>query len=176
MTKKLNDPLIFDTSAVYCFGHRGGIEDVLHVFSAHYTLMTPPEAAQEVLREQSYDYPRLLGRCFSQQQVTDSEIENEAVSKAAAVLGSGEIAVMLLARETGGTAVIDEKAARSAARDIGLPCVGTFGLLWHAIERGWMSDAEALEAATRLKRAGFRCPSTLGFATYRSYFEKLGGG
>lgn len=176
MTRLLNDPLIFDTSAVYCFGHRGGLEHIVSRLSTRYSLLIPPAAAHEVLSEQGYDYPGFLGSHFSQQEFTASRIENTWLSDAAVSLGAGEIAVLLLTHEVGGTAVIDEKAARSVARDMGLPCVGTFGLLWHAIERGWMSDGEALEAATRLRRAGFRCPATLGFATYRSYFEKLGGG
>jgi hypothetical protein len=46
MTRLLNDPLIFDTSAVHCFGHRGGLEHIVSRLSASYTLLISPAAAQ----------------------------------------------------------------------------------------------------------------------------------
>jgi hypothetical protein len=107
MTRLLNDPLIFDTSAVYCFGHRGGLEHIVSMLSASYTLLIPPAAAQEVLSEQGYDYPGFLGSHFSQREFTASRIEKTWLSDAAVTLGAGEIAVLLLTHEVGGTAVID---------------------------------------------------------------------
>lgn len=50
-------------------------------------------------------------------------------------LDEGEAAVLALAEELDGTAVIDERKARRYARRLGLPLTGTLGLLLLAKER-----------------------------------------
>ncbi len=75
-------------------------------------------------------------------------------------LGAGESEVLEYARRHPGTvAVLDDKAARRAARALELPMTGTLGLLVAAVESGLLpSLAEAIEAA---KQSGlFVDPST----------------
>jgi predicted nucleic acid-binding protein len=64
-------------------------------------------------------------------------------------LGQGESEVLEYARRHPGTvAVLDDKAARRAARALELPMTGTLGLLIAAVQSGLLpSLAEALEAA-----------------------------
>lgn len=57
-------------------------------------------------------------------------------------LGAGETAVLSWAKEQAGfTCVLDDRAARNCARVIGLPCVGTLGLVLAAKEAGLLPAA-----------------------------------
>lgn len=56
-------------------------------------------------------------------------------------LGHGESAVLALALELGATAVVDDRAARRCAGVLGVPVIGTFGVILRAKRRGLLSDA-----------------------------------
>lgn len=64
-------------------------------------------------------------------------------------LGRGESGVLEYARQNAGTvAVLDDRAARRAARALEIPVTGTLGLLIAAVERGILpSLEEAIESA-----------------------------
>lgn len=66
-------------------------------------------------------------------------------------LGRGETEVLEIALRNAGTvAVLDDKAARRAAATLGLPLIGTLGIIVAATQSGLLSDfAIAAEAATR---------------------------
>ena len=65
-------------------------------------------------------------------------------------LGRGESEVILLARKLGGTRVLlDDSAARKAAKAFGVPFVGTGGVLVMAYRKGLISSFDsALDAVT----------------------------
>ena len=68
-------------------------------------------------------------------------------------LGSGESAVLAVALETpGSTAVLDDAAARTAARSLGVPVIGTLGLIVRAKQHQQLSSAATVIA--QLKSAG----------------------
>lgn len=68
-------------------------------------------------------------------------------------LGSGESAVLAVALETpGSTAVLDDAAARTAARTLGVPVIGTLGIIVRAKQRQHLSSAAAV--ISQLKSAG----------------------
>lgn len=69
-------------------------------------------------------------------------------------LGAGETAVLSLARQTRAVAVIDDGAARAAARALGIRHVGTLGVVLRARVAGRVASAAALLA--ELRRAGMR--------------------
>lgn len=82
-------------------------------------------------------------------------------------LGQGESEVLEYAwRQPGTVAVLDDKAARRAARALDLPMTGTLGLLTAAVESGLLpSLAEALEAA---RQSGlYIAPATVTHLTER---------
>jgi predicted nucleic acid-binding protein len=69
-------------------------------------------------------------------------------------LGAGETAVLSWGMEQAGfTCVLDDRAARNCARVIGLPCVGTLGLVLAAKEEGLIPAARPVLEA--MLRAGF---------------------
>ena len=176
MTDPFQSPLVFDTSAVYCFGHRGRLERVLAEYSARYTLVIPPDAEQEVLSEAEYAYPDLLARHFQQKASAVDVLGLDWLAEVSRRLDPGEIGVLVVAYETNGTAIIDEKRARAEAKRLGIACVGTFRLLRHAVECGWISDVEARSGVARMQHAGFSCPSIDAFSLFSAYYAAKFGG
>lgn len=176
MTDPFQSPLVFDTSAVYCFGHRGRLERVLAEYSARYTLVIPPDAEQEVLSEAEYAYPDLLARHFQQKASAVDVLGLDWLAEVSRRLDPGEIGVLLVVYETKGTAIIDEKKARIEAKRLGISCVGTMRLLMHAVERGWISDVEARSGVARMQHAGFSCPPIDAFSLFSAYYAAKFGG
>jgi predicted nucleic acid-binding protein len=75
----------------------------------------------------------------------------------------GEVSAMLLAEELGADIlVLDEKAARRVALDLGLRTTGTLGVLGEAATRGLVDFVSATE---RLKMTNFRYSPALLKAT-----------
>lgn len=69
-------------------------------------------------------------------------------------LGAGETAVLSWAEEKADfTCVLDDRAARNCARVMGLPCVGTLGLVLAAKEAGLLAAARPV--LEQMKGAGF---------------------
>jgi predicted nucleic acid-binding protein len=64
-------------------------------------------------------------------------------------LGGGETAVLALAQERAGTAVLDDASARACARSLGVPVVGTLGVIVRAKVRGIVPAASPIIAALR---------------------------
>lgn len=70
-------------------------------------------------------------------------------------LGAGEAAVLSFARgHSGFTAVLDDREARRCAVGLGIPVLGTFGVLLKAKKAGLLPSVQA--AIQRLLDAGFR--------------------
>lgn len=70
-------------------------------------------------------------------------------------LGAGESAVLALSLEDGGrAAVLDDAAARSCARTLGVPFLGTLAVVLRAKQAGLISSAS--EVAAALVQAGLR--------------------
>lgn len=82
-------------------------------------------------------------------------------------LGAGETAVLAVALEHGPcTALLDDAAARAAARTFGIPTLGTLGLLVRAKLRGLIPSAR--HAIQDLRAAGLRLDeSTIAAALQR---------
>lgn len=175
MPEEMKGPLVFDTSAVFCFGHQGNLESILSAFGVRFDLVVPEGVAVEVLDETRYEYRAFLAAHFgTRHAVAGSRTSVNDLATISAKLHLGELEVILLTLETGGTAVIDERAAYSVATMRGLRTTGTFGLMRYAIETGWMTDADALLAVARLRVSRFRCPSVDGYTTFAAYLATLG--
>jgi predicted nucleic acid-binding protein len=69
-------------------------------------------------------------------------------------LGAGESAVLSLAQTQGGLAILDDREARRAAQALGVPVVGTLGIVLHAARRGRVESPKVLVQA--LRDAGLR--------------------
>ncbi len=65
-------------------------------------------------------------------------------------LGPGELSVLTMAKEAGATAVLDDLQARQVASRMGIPVVGTLGLISRAKASGVITAARPLiDAAVR---------------------------
>ncbi|MEA2562210.1 MAG: hypothetical protein QOH06_3714 [Acidobacteriota bacterium] len=65
--------------------------------------------------------------------------DRSAVERLLSSLGEGESEVLILARELGATAVIDERRGRTIAAALGIPQTGTIGVLLAAKQTGAVS-------------------------------------
>ena len=174
MGDTLTGPLVFDTSAVFCFGHQGSLEPVLKQLAAKHVLLVPEAVVAEVLEEESYDYKHFLKEHFEMRVAhAGSPLRLDELASLSAMLDRGEVEVILLTHQTSGTAVIDERIARRVATERGLAVTGTFGVLRHAISNAWMTDNEALLAVTRMRANRFRCPSTADFSSFADYLAAM---
>ena len=88
-------------------------------------------------------------------------------------LGTGETSVLMLARALNGTAVLDEKAARRHADDLGVKLTGSLGLMRDAIAAGWLTDNDCLAKIALLKRRGFRIPTPSADQSFADYLATL---
>lgn len=172
MPETLVGPLIFDASAVFAFGHRGRLEALLAKLAAQHVLLVPEVVASEVLPETAYDYAKLLADWFETRTV-QSAIDVNDLAALSAVLDPGEIGVIVLAAQLGGTPIIDEPTAYRMARTRGLTPTGTLGVLQYAVASGWMTDSDALSSVVRLRTNRFRCPTPEGFGTFAAYLASL---
>jgi predicted nucleic acid-binding protein len=64
-------------------------------------------------------------------------------------LGAGESAVLTLAASRGAIAVLDDREARRAAHALGIPAVGTLGLVLHGARQGRVESPAMLVQALR---------------------------
>jgi len=64
-------------------------------------------------------------------------------------LGAGESAVLTLAASRGAIAVLDDREARRAAHALGIPAVGTLGLVLHGARQSRVESPAMLVQALR---------------------------
>lgn len=84
-------------------------------------------------------------------------------------LGPGETAVLALAQERApATAVLDDAAARTCAKVIGVPVIGTLGIILRARKYGLLPSAA--EALKTVRNAGLH----LDDETIRAALERIG--
>jgi len=170
-------PLVFDTSALFNFGHRGQLQFLLDKLASVTELLVPEDVLEEATQQE-------INRQFYQDltrdrfQVRKGEVAGYEgkIEQLSSVLGSGELSVIVLTLETKGAAVIDEPEARAAAQANSLKVVGTLGILTLSVRSGWITDADALEVVQRLRSAGFRTPPVQANQSFGEYISSLGGG
>lgn len=173
----IQGPLVFDTSALFNFGHRGEMDALLELLSREVSLMVPSAVlaeASEQTRNRAF-YQDLLKRRFTVAEGRVHAGQGELITRMAQRLGTGEIGVIILAIETGGTAVIDDPEARTGAKHLGIQMTGTLGLMLMAVSREWLSEPEALEAAGRMRIRGFRIPPVKQGQSFAEYLKSIGG-
>jgi len=166
--------LVCDATVVLNLGHRGGLEDLTAALAKAGKLVVTTEVAREVSLDDPSFYQGFLARYFaidSRPLLRVADVENAALPMR---LDSGKISVLSLCLQTQWAACIDESAGRRVARALELECCGTFGLLWHGIGQGWMSDPAALEVVRRLRSRGLFCPKVLPDDTFAHYLARLG--
>ena len=86
--------------------------------------------------------------------VTQSEIDD--LSRDYTKIHSGELSVLRLAQKTGGTAILDDKSARSAANDLGINYCATLGITIKLYKSKSIEEHELKEVAKRMEKSSFR--------------------
>ena len=169
-----NDPLVFDTSALFNFGHRDTLQELLRHLATEAMLVAPAAVLEELRPETRLDYEQF---CRDHLTVGRAEAGPEDLAllrSLSAELGRGEIEALLFARDSRGTAVLDDRKARQVAGRMGVPVIGTLGLIAHAIERGWMTDPEAVQAVRQLRANGFFLPRVDDDERFDAYLRRVG--
>ena len=168
------DSLVFDTSAILNFGHRGELTVLLKKLSGEYKVFTTPAAQNELTDPNRKDfYAAFLKEYFTVQSATTS-FDIATLVRLARTMDPAEITVMALASELKGRAVIDERAACREARALGIKVTGTIGLLNEGLKKLWLTEADCLSAVAKLCATGFYIPRLApgqSFADYLSAIE-----
>jgi len=170
------DPLVFDTSTIFNIGHRGDLRQIISQLTERHRLLVPPEVVDEKQRKHELRqyYHELLQAYFTQQVGKIPPMYSDAIIQLTTRLDSGELNVIILALDTGGTAVIDERTARKEARALNVPVTGTLGLLQYAVQRAWLTEQEALVKIEMLRATGFRIPSFTPGQLFTDYLKAFG--
>ena len=114
------------------------------------TVLIPTAVAAEILAGPPSDPARKLLELGWAQSIEPSSLPAIVIEWG---LGSGESAVLAVALENpGSTAVLDDAAARTAARSMSIPVIGTLGIIIRAKQRQHLPSAAAVIA--QLKSAG----------------------
>ncbi len=168
------DSLVFDTSALLNFGHRGELAALLKKLSGEYKILTTPGAQKELTdpKRRVY-YTDFLRAHFTVHGAATTPFDLPTLARLARVLDPGEITVMALACEIKGVAVLDERAARREAKILKLRFTGTLGLLDQALKRKWLTDAECLARVVKLCDAGFAISRPAPGQTFIAFFASL---
>jgi predicted nucleic acid-binding protein len=120
-------------------------------------IIVPPFVHQEVTRDESLPGAAALARAnwLKLAKVSD----RGAVEGLSSWLDPGEAEVLILARELGATAAIDERRGRLIAAELGIPHTGTVGILLAAKRQGLIPLVKPL--LDQLAANGIRLSSRL---------------
>ena len=154
-------------------GHRGGLAEIARRLAEERGLHVTPEVIREVTRSDPDFYLAFLAESFTP---ADSLIHPPPGDTGLddGVLGDGELSVLAVCLDhSGWLAGIDELAGRKAARKLGVPLLGTIGVIEHAVKSGWINEDAALDSLRRLRSAGFHCPKVLANDDLAAYLARL---
>lgn len=168
--------LIFDTSALFNFGHRGDMEALLGEFGGCYRLWTTNEVGDE-LRGPPHKlyYEKLLADRFQIHRPREVRVPVVDLRRLSKILATGELSVILLGLDQMQVSrvVIDEKLARREAAALGLEVAGTIGLLKETLDRGWRTEDACLQTVRMLVRNRFRVRDPAPGESFAEYYASM---
>ena len=128
----MSEPPVSDASPLIILA-QGGRLDLFQVFGG--PVLIPRAVEQEILRSGAVDAATEAVRLLDWLKVVDPEPASDAILRYR--LGAGEEAVLAWAlAHPGSVAIIDERRARQVARALGVPVIGTLGIIADAKLRG----------------------------------------
>jgi predicted nucleic acid-binding protein len=164
------ETLVYDTAAIFNFGHRDDLTFLLEKLSKAHILLTTPDVVAEITDPARAEYyKKLLADWFEIKSVSKVPFDTATLAALSTILDPGELSVLMLAKELQATAILDEKAARREANSLALKFTGTLGLLQLAVKRKWMKDPECLTRIRQLCDRGFRIPRPAPHHTFADY-------
>lgn len=168
------DALVFDTSALLNFGHRGELAAVLKRLSGEYKILTTAGARNELTDPKRKDYyAEFLRAHFTIQNPAAAPFDVATLARLSRAIDPGEITVMTVAAELKGIAVLDERAARREAKALNLRFTGTLGLLQQGLQRKWLTEVDCLARVVKLCDAGFSISRPLPGQSFAAYFASI---
>lgn len=168
------DSLVFDTSALLNFGHRGELTPLLKKLAGEFHLLTTPGAQAELTDPQRrVFYAEFLRGHFKVQSPSQTPFDLATLARLHRTIDAGEISVMTLAREINGQAIMDEKKARREADVLDLRYMGTVGLLHQGLQRKWLTEAECLARVVKMCDAGFSIGRPRPGQSFADFFAAL---
>lgn len=128
------DAWVVNASPLIALAHANKLE-LLEKLPAE--LVVPEAVAEEILAGPNDPARRALAAAWGPRRPATV---SEKVAEWG--LGKGESAVIALALDLGATAVIDDRSARRCAKALGVPVIGTFGVIIRAKQRGLLASAQ----------------------------------
>jgi len=167
------DSLVFDTSAILNFGHRGELAALLKKLGGEYRILTTPEAQNELTDPKRKDfYSAFLKEHYIVQSATTS-FDFATLANLTRTIDQAEITVMTLASELDGRAVLDERAARREAKVLGLGVTGTLGLMNEGLKKLWLTEVDCINAVAKLCATGFAIPRPTPGHSFTDYLSTI---
>jgi predicted nucleic acid-binding protein len=167
------ESLVFDTSAILNFGHRGELAALLKKLVGEYRILTTPEARNELTDPKRKEFYAALLKDHFVIQSTTTSFDIVTLARLARTIDPAEITVMTLASELKGISVLDERAARREAKDLGLKITGTLGLMNEGLKKSWLTEADCLNTITKLCASGFAIPRLKPGQSFADYFSSF---
>jgi predicted nucleic acid-binding protein len=127
------DAWVVNASPLIALGHAGML-DLLEQLPSE--LIVPVAVAEEILAGPEDPAHRAMASGWGPRRST-----TVPASVAEWSLGKGESAVLSLALDVGATAVLDDRNARRCARTLGVPVIGTLGVILRAKNQGLIPAA-----------------------------------
>jgi hypothetical protein len=163
-----------DSSVLICLS---AIDRMDLIVDLHDSVVVPPAVVREVVEEGAgQPGSEDLRRAIDAGRVRVAEPANRAlVAALSATLGDGESEVIALGTEMAGSvAILDDRAARAAARRLGLVQTGLVGVLLRAKRLGRLDSVS--RALDRLRdEAGFRLSLEIVSKVLAECGERSGG-
>ncbi|MFG2017620.1 hypothetical protein [Actinomadura geliboluensis] len=159
--------LVFDTGPLSHFAKEGWLGCLRAVVGRRRAVI--PDTVVRELRDGGHQHPHLravLAAPWIEQRDLTTELE-EFATFSALLVGSdgrnvGEAGVLAYAKAHGATAIIDDGAARKAAKDHQVPHQGTLGLLCASVREGLLTLDLVSELADHLLEGDYRLPFAPG--------------
>jgi len=172
----LKNPLVFDTSALFNFGHRGEMELILKNLIQLYELMIPPSVEKQTQIKETYKtyYQKLIADYFIIKPVEFSTLSSKTIEMLVSRLGEVDTDVITLGINTKGTIVIDDRKARKEMKAIGVHHTGTIGLIYYSVQHKWLTREDAEIIVKKLNERGARLPLLKKGQSFENYFKSFG--
>lgn len=169
---------VFDATPLIHLTKAGLTPLVVDLAGDKFTVPTVVDEVVGRMEEEEFEYPDagIISSLIEEGVIRVRKPAPKDVSRVARLHGDihrGEAEVLALAKELEAIAVIDDRAARSAAKIQGVRLEGTYGVVLRAVRKGSVTTREAEEDLDRLVSSGWRCDAEL-YAALLRFLKRVG--
>lgn len=174
--QNLKNPIIFDTSALFNFGHRGEMEFLLKNLKKEYELIIPPsvEKQTKIKTEFKAFYQKLITDYFNIKTGIPPSSSLKTFEALVQRLGDADADVIALGLDTNGTIIMDDRKARRESEALGIHLTGTVGLIDYSLQHNWLTQEEAIKIVKKLVERGSRIPILKEGQIFEDYLGSIG--